>query len=199
LFLSGVLSSGIYSGFSFINEYNIISLSPFSASYDRTLIPGYGIADALGVIDDDTLIIGRNISFNSAAIVELDISNPTPTDSIIFTLPDYEAPFGDIFVTTTDRLIFTTVSGSTYYLLQYSGYSTVPTLELRINLSSSGLTQPVGLFESGGNIFIMDASTIVYQININSPYNITSTGFTFPINPRGASNVPSCLTVHFIV
>ena len=64
---------------------------------------------------------------------------------------------------------------------------------------SPTILSPWGIFEDGGEIYIMDGGLTtnnVYRIDKNDPYTLTQVGSTGYL-PYGASQQPSCLTVNF--
>jgi outer membrane protein assembly factor BamB len=175
-----------------IKEWNI-TLNPFSATLNRSLTPPFNLSPGLGAINDTTLIVG-DLS-TPQKLYELNITTNTPVATLKVTLPASHEVAGDVLLTTTNKLLVLTSVGVVRHLLQYN--YTNGSLELDIIL---GITfAPYGLFQDNGNIYVTDAAGgNIYRVDTVSPYNTTfiqsAESFIF-----GASQVPSCLTVNFIV
>ena len=177
-----------------IREWDI-TLNPFTATLNRTIIIPHTIGAGLGAIDNTTLITtNTNVSPNT--IVTLDITNNTATSTYKFDLavggvPRYIA--GDLLLTTTNKVITTNTTLGVTYATQFD-YVT-GTVEVDVNIGGT-IANPFGLYIENNNIYIMNYDGGVYQINKTSPYNITLTGNT-GLQVFGASQVPSALTANF--
>jgi len=152
----------------------------------------------LQAIDNTTLLtlqVGAPIYNNPAgpftySLARLDITNNTITADQMTILFSIYAPAGinDFLLTSTNKIIVVgrrTISSQLQqiYLSQYSYPD--GTLELDINLSAvippydRGIgTARCRLFESNGNLFLSvlalnSASSTIYNVNLNSPYDLT--------------------------
>jgi hypothetical protein len=107
----------------------------------------------------------REITFNSAWTV-------IPR----FTLPFGRIVSGGIIKTTNNKLIVMTsnATNTQRWLSQYSYiYYNYGALEVEIDITSY-LNNPKGIFVLNGGLYICDKSGMVYNVSLNSPYNITS-------------------------
>lgn len=177
-----------------IREWDI-TLNPFTATLNRTIIIPHTIGAGLGAINDTTLI-ATNTSVTPNTIVTLDITNNSAISTYKFDLavggvPRYIA--GDLLLTTTNKVITTNTALGVTYATQFD-YAT-GTVEVDTNIGST-IPNPYGLYIENNNIYIMNFDGGVYQINKTSPYNITLTGNT-GVPVFGASQVPSALTANF--
>ena len=150
----------------------------------------------LQAIDNTTLLtlqVGASISNNPAggfiySLARLDITNNTITANQMTALFSIYAPAGiqDFLLTLTNKIIvvgkrLNSSQLQEIYLSQYSYPDGA--LELDINLSDvippySGGIARCKLFESNGNLFLSvlalnNASSTIYNVNLNSPYNLT--------------------------
>jgi len=180
---------------SILREWDISGISPnltFTWNRDITLS---GLGGGLTAINNTKLISSLTAATNVAeSIVEIDITTSTPQITTRFTLPAGNKIFGDFIYTNNAKLIL-----SSYYIttslipniLQYN-YNT-SALELTIN---TGSLTAAGMFEFNDNIYIIDESTGVYQINKTSPYATTLIDSSTKAND--ASSKTCCNTGFFI-
>jgi hypothetical protein len=174
-----------------ILEWNI-TLNPFSAISNRSITPPFNLSPGLASVDDFTLIVGDLETPQN--LYELNILTNTPVATLKITLPTSHIVAGDILLTTTGKLLVTTVSDTNFHLLQYD--YTTGSLELNIVLGV--FYAPFGLFENNDNVYVTDIAGNVYTVDTISPYNTTyiqSAGSYI----YGASQVPSCLTTDFTI
>jgi hypothetical protein len=108
-----------------------------------------------------------------------------------------------MLLTSNNKIITIGGTGNSVYLTQYS-YPT-GTQEVRIDISSVGFTQGVTqswLFESNGNLYFGKnnpfPTSIIYQINLNSPYNITPIYDNSGAYSRSYNSSINCNTVALI-
>lgn len=174
-------------------EWNI-TLSPFTATYNRNLTFPIPIGNGLGVINDTTLIVSSYGAPES--IYEMDITTNTPVSTYKFDLPPTQSVSGDILLTTTNKLLVTTEDGPNKYLLQYD-YLT-GNLELSITLNPTVTGGPYGIFEDSGNIYVADGNGNVYSVDTTLPYNISLINNTGHV-VYGGSQIPSCLDSELII
>ena len=183
-----------------IVEYDI-TLSPFtiipgkSISFPAGFIPSLGLA----AVSNDT-VISVNERTNPGIVSEINTLNGVVTPK--FNLISGRKVSGDFMLTSTGKFIVTSqvTFGSTfpqtfYFISQYD-YATGK-LEVDIDISST-INKAWGIFEDGGEIFIMSNDGGVYTIGKDFPYAITfvsNTGNTL----RGASQPIACLTDELII
>ena len=182
-----------------ITEYNI-TLTPFNGTYNRDILINDCLLGAgLTAIDDTTLITTTGdttvIPFQER-VIEVDISGVFPIITDKFLLPSDRSVSGDIIYTTTNKLIVTTESLSTInsYISQYD--YTTGILEIDIDIST--VSKPFGLFTDSGKITITNSNGKIYTIDETTPYNLNFLQ-TAPVTFGGASQVPSCETINFII
>jgi len=174
-----------------VREWDI-TLSPFSATFNRDITFPFTVGNGLGVIDNQTLITTNESSPQS--VYEMDITTTTAVDTFKFNLPPTHLVAGDIMLTTTNKLLVTTAESPNIYLLQYDYLTGV--LELTITLNPTVGGGPWGIFEEFGNIYITDSLGRIYNVDTSSPYNITLINSTGNLI-YGASQSPVCLTTDF--
>ena len=176
-----------------ILEWNI-TLNPFSATLNRSLTPPFNLSPGLGAINNTSLIVGDNST--PQKLYELNITTNTPVATLKITLPVSHEVAGDVLLTTTNKLLVTTINNSLfdYHLLQYNYATGVLELDVTINT----VYAPYGLFQNNGNIYVVDSGGNVYTVNTVSPYNTTYIQ-NLVGNVNGASQVPSCLTNELII
>jgi len=173
-----------------------ITLSPFIATFNRTISLPHNIGPGLGAIDNTTLIaVNRDTTPNS--VVTLDITTTSAISTYKFDMIAGRLVSGDILLTTTNKVIVTNNNTVEQYVTQYSypGGS----VEVDVQISPT-MNFPWGIFQSNSEIYLMDSSSSnnVYHIDKNSPYTLTLTGDT-GYAVYGASQVPSCFTTNFII
>lgn len=164
-----------------------ITLNPFTATYNRTIAypMGYLPGPTTALNNDVLIAIDRANYPTSVDVVELDITNPTASLTYKFTIADIN-PVSNLLYTIDGKLIFVyedLISGDSF-LTQYD-YST-NTLELNINL---GIVVVTSVFECNCSIYYTDDANNVYNVNVNSPYDITPVGQT--LIPVLASTQPN--------
>jgi len=187
------------SGSTAFAEWNI-SLSPFTATYNR-IIPypvGYSESPGLAVINDTTLL-AVNKATTPHSVVEIDVSGPTAIMTTKFFLSPNRKVTGDFFKTTNNKFIVTlyNITGlAQAYVAQYDYLFGTLDVEIQISVISA-----FGIFENNGNIYLGQANQSgiygnIYTIDINPPYTTLLTN-TSGIYIAGASQIPDCLTTYF--
>jgi hypothetical protein len=175
-------------------------------------------------IDDYTLLAvatnsssGGQSGFINANLIRIDITNNTVTPSQVTSLFSLGAGFsqtslgfGSMLLTSTNKILFVgtrlsnNTSISTIYQYSYPNGTLEGMIDLTPIVVGSGYGQYVKLFETGGNIFFsLNAQptltpTNIYQINLNSPYTITSVSSITGLN-QGFNSSINCNTVNFNV
>jgi hypothetical protein len=113
-----------------------------------------------------------------------------------FTLPAGRIVSGGLMRTTTGKLIVITsnADNTQRWLSQYI-YSG-GTLQVEVDITNH-LTNPRGMFVLDGGLYLCEKSGLVYNISLNSPYNIT---FYYNVNREinGIGQQPSAWNVSLI-
>jgi len=118
-----------------------------------------------------SLIMASSAITTGCEIREVFLNNPW-TVIPKFTLPAGRIVSGGLMKTTNNKLIVIT-SNSTNTQRWLSQYSyPIGTLEVEIDITSN-LTNPRGMFVLNGGLYLCEKSGMVYNISLNSPYNIT--------------------------
>jgi hypothetical protein len=176
-----------------IKEWDI-TLSPFSAVYNRTIALPVGFTTSTGVFAKDvTTLIAVDDSVSPQDIVEIDVTNLIATSITIFSLPADRTTVSNILYTTTGKLLIVTQDDMTsdYYLSEYD-YAT-GILDLEIDITISAINNPVSLFECDCNIYIVNNIGEVYLLDKISPYPLVLTT-TLDIDINTSTQVGSCIT-----
>jgi hypothetical protein len=151
----------------------------------------------------NTKLLSSNGSTIPAQIIELDITTNNAVPTILFTLSSDRVVSGDLLLTTTGKVLVTSVSyNPTFktFLSQYD-YST-GTLEVDVEITNF-TPYPYGIFQSSGLLYITNVDGNVYNIPLNAPHTpvyvqtIQTGGGGYSV--FGASQVPNCLTVNLNV
>jgi hypothetical protein len=179
-----------------ITEYNI-TLSPWSATLSRTItLPTiFRLGAGLGAISD-TQLITTNENTSPHQIVRLNISSTIISSTVVGTLKPNRRVSGDLLLTTTNKILVTNLDVNTNdtFISQYSYPS--GTFEGEVNITSH-IPSPYGLFINNSMIYICDFSGDIFNIGINSPYNLTLVNNS-GLKIGGASQVPSCCDINLI-
>jgi hypothetical protein len=184
-----------------IKEYDI-TLSPWSLTFNRDITQPYPLGSGMGAVSN-TKLLSSNGSTIPAQIIELDITTNNAVPTILFTLSSDRVISGDLLLTTTGKVLVTSVSyNPTFktFLSQYD-YST-GTLEVDVEITNF-TPYPYGIFQSSGLLYITNVDGNVYNIPLNAPHTpvyvqtIQTGGGGYSV--FGASQVPNCLTVNLNV
>jgi hypothetical protein len=194
--------------------------NPDILNLDRTISMSTGYASFyyLQAINNTTLLtlLTNNTSDSNGNLIStlarVNITSNTVTSAQItplFNILSTSLGNGTMLLTSTNKLLFIGtrfISNNTqiqWFLRQYSYPDGA--IEAEITLPyvapiSAGYNQLIGLFESGGNIFLSKSpvsgnTTDIYQININSPYPITPVWNNISFNSFGYNSSINCNTV----
>jgi hypothetical protein len=182
-----------------IAEYNI-TLSPWSITFNKYINYPSGVTQfgaGLGAINDTTLITTNNIS---GEIIEIDITGSTAIVTNVFaTLPSNYFVTGDIILTTTGKIICTINNNGATILkvVQYDALTGVQEVDVDVTSYFTGGDSPVGIFQSGGKLYLSGYTYKLYEMDLNSPYTLTLVN-TVDFATSGASQSPQCATVNLI-
>jgi hypothetical protein len=177
-----------------IKEWNI-TLSPFTAVFNRTITLPHTIGTGLGAINNTTLIT-TDISTSIHKIVTLDITTSTAVSTFKFNLITGRSIAGDLLLTTDNKVLATCNGGGASYLTQYD-YLT-GNVEVDVIITPT-INAPWGIFEDNNEIYIMNgnSSGTVFHIDNTSPYTITAVGNTGK-SVGGSSQLPECLNTSLV-
>ena len=132
-------------------------------------------------VNDTTLLTTITPVPNTCNLVSMDITDTNVTANDLTTLFTFTDTIVDsMLLTSNNKIITIGRTGDDLYLTQYSYPTGIQ--EVRVNITSIGITQNQNqfyLFESNGNLYFSKQypfpTSIIYQINLNSPYTITQT------------------------
>lgn len=168
---------------SVISEFNI-TLSPWTATFNRTITLSFSLGAGLSAISDIKLLTTNT----TGSVYEIDISGGSPIETLLFNLPTSRVVAGDLLKTTDNKIIITTFTTSTSqkFVSQYD-YSGNLEFEKEITLPN-----PFGIFIDSGEIYLNN-DTDIYLLNKTTPYNLTlSKTLPSSVFVDGASQLPSC-------
>jgi hypothetical protein len=167
-----------------------ITLSPFSAVFNRNItLPG-GFTTASGILSlSDTLLIAVDSSASPEEVVELNITTTTASATTIFTLQANRVALGNFLYTTSGKLLILNQDSITsdYYLTQYD-YTTFA-IDLDINLGS---IVPKSIFECSCVIYVIDDLADVYSVQSAPEYELTLIN-NFGIIPNSSAQASTCV------
>ena len=151
----------LWSVLSTFEEWDI-TLSPFTATYNRSIAfpVGFSISSGIVAIDDETLFcVDDSITPQEACF--MDVSGSTAVKTLAFTLPaDREAKTNPL-ITTSGKVIIVnldSVSGD-YYITQFYDFGGVVEIDMNI-----GTFAPTTIYECGCEIYISDSSSQTYLV-----------------------------------
>jgi hypothetical protein len=200
--------------------------NPTTLAFNRniSLNTGYVSIYYASAINDTTLLAvgtmvsqGGTLGFVDATLIRIDITNNTVTPTQVTPLFAMGATtgqtslgFGSMLLTSTNKILFVAtrlnnnISTTVIYQYSYPDGALERIIDLSTVVVGSGYGQYVKLFESNGNIYFaynaqptLVPSTI-YQINPNSPFNITQVA-TIPGLNQGFNSSTNCNTVNFSI
>jgi hypothetical protein len=149
-----------------ITEYNLV-ISPFSATYSRTINLTGITAGPITAIDNNTLIARDGLTDD---IYELDITTSTAVETYLFSITGSLSGggSGDIYISSSNKLFVVGPGGPSLQQYSYPG----GTLEIDQTYSFSAGT-PYAVVQNGGNLYILTSQSDVYQIQLTTPYTLT--------------------------
>jgi hypothetical protein len=143
-----------------ITEYNLV-ISPFSATYSRTIDLTGITAGSITAIDNNTLVA---IDAFTTDIYELDITSSPAIETYLFSLSGSGG--GYLNISSANRLFV--VGASQLQQYTYPGGS----LEIDQPYTFSAGT-PYAVVQNGGNLYILTSQSDVYQLQLTTPYTLT--------------------------
>lgn len=170
-----------------IKEWNITT-NPFTAVYNRDIIVNFEIGDAIGALSN-TKLVTTNTSVTPNRFVEIDITSNTPIVTNKSLLNPNRALVGSINITSqleqvfTLQLDLTNLPFVTYYLV----VNDPTTYNQLFEIELTGVAgTPSGVFVNGNNLYIVDSSSAISELQTTSPYSFTPSSFVV-----GAGNIHS--------
>ncbi len=194
-----------------ILEYDI-TLSPFTISYNRQITAPFILGEGLAVREsggNNILIVNSGNTNNlQGGVYELDITTTTATSTLKFPFITNGVCFGDMLLSTNNKLIaMVRISGATqlYRIIQYD-YDT-GTEELIVTPSNNTFLTRNSFFVYSSGLYVFKAGSSptsrsrTEEINVTSPYSLVGNSYEFWLGTaiNGTSQVPSASTVNFIV
>ncbi len=179
-----------------ITEYDI-TLSPFSATFNREITTPFFIGSGLAVGDNNNLLYGtRYISSTQTKVVSLDITpNQSVTYTDLFSLVSGHGVAGDIIkLSDNGGYILSTGGSSGQYILQYNIYGD---LIFEKSLDGTDASDVYGLYSYNGGVFLLTYSGELFEMDTESPYTVTSASTYSGMYFEGASQLFECATGTF--
>ena len=149
-------------------DFTGCTITGFYAVFNRIITFSYNIGVSMGTSIDDVTLIGA-VAGN---IVQIDISGVSPIDTIRFAMPIGRSANDMIYTNSApNKLIclYTDTFG-VKYITQHD--YTTGTIEFDIILTNTG-NAPVGIFTNSGNLYLVDVTGDVYNLQLYPPYNVT--------------------------
>lgn len=176
-----------------------ITITPFSATYNRDITINLDSIKQLYSIDNDNLLVcATNTGTSTTHIYDALITGTTAQTTTLLEVVGSlsgNTTIKDIKLSTENKILLLGKTGSTEFLQQYD-YVSSGSLELEINLSA--ITNASSIVETNDQLFILNNSNEIYQINLTPPYLITFYDTsTTPIGFGRASQKYGCITNKF--
>jgi hypothetical protein len=151
-----------------ITEYNLV-ISPFSATYSRTIDLTGITASSIAAIDNNTLVAVDGFTDD---IYELDITTSPAIETYLFSMTGSVSGSvnNNIYLSTLNKLF---VVGSSTSTVQQYIYPT-GTLEVDQSYTLSAGT-PYAIIQNSSDLYLLTSISDVYQIQLTSPYTLTYT------------------------
>lgn len=178
-------------------EYNI-TLNTWTAAFSQyVLFPqNFTSSSGLHAINNFTLLTVDEGIPGFSKVSELNITTGVVTPK--FDLQSGRKVSGDFLLTVNNKFIVINYDVNfNQYISQYDYL----TGTLEFDLAIPSLVGPLGIFESGGFIYITTFTNGLFKMSPTAPYTIISVGYPIGANPadriRGASQIASCLTASY--
>jgi hypothetical protein len=151
-----------------ITEYKLV-ISPFSATYSRTIDLTGITASSIAAIDNNTLVAVDGFTDD---IYELDITTSPAIETYLFSMTGSVSGSvnNNIYLSTLNKLF---VVGSSTSTVQQYIYPT-GTLEVDQSYTLSAGT-PYAIIQNSSDLYLLTSISDVYQIQLTSPYTLTYT------------------------
>lgn len=177
----------LWSVLSTFEEWDI-TLSPFTATYNRSIAFPVGFSTSSGItaINDETLLCVDN-STTPQEVSIIDVSGSTGVKTLAFTLPANREAKGNPLISTNSKIVIgnlDTVTGD-YYLTQYLDFSGIFEFEIIIPF------EPKLIFVCDCSIFVANDAGEVYTID--ETYSLVPSEGV-PSGLLGGTQLGSCIT-----
>lgn len=177
-----------------------ITIDPFTNTYSREVAINLDFNKEVFAINNDKLVVvAANTGTSTTYVYDVDITGSTGNTTNLFEVLGSLSGSNfvrDIKVSTQDKVLLIGDSGIGNTYLQQYDYVSGGTLEVEISLS--GISNVASIVESNDQLFILNNSNEVYQINLTSPYLITFVKTsTTPIGFGRSSQKYGCITQKF--
>jgi len=171
-----------------ITEYNLV-ISPFNATYSRTINLTGITANSITAIDNNTLIARDGVTDD---IYELDITTSTAVETYLFSITGSLSGQANMNIVISSSNKLFVVGPGVLSLQQYSYPG--GTLEIDQTYSFSAGT-PYSVVQNTGNLYLLTSISDVYQIQLTTPYTLTYIqNDTMPFGPSSQSY--GCITTN---
>ena len=171
----------------FFEEWDI-TLSPFTATYNRSIGFPLGFTTSSGIvaIDDQTLLCVDD-SVTPQEVCSMDVTAGIGVKSILFTLPANREAKGNPLISTNGKIVIGNYDTVTldYYLTQYANISGTFDFEIVIPF------EPVSIFVCDCNIFVVNSLGEIYLIDDSYALVPSSQILTSVL---GGTQLGSCIT-----
>jgi hypothetical protein len=171
----------------FFEEWDI-TISPFTATYNRSIGFPLGFTTSSGIvaIDDQTLLCIDD-SVTPQEVCSMDVTAGIGVKSILFTLPANREAKGNPLISTNGKIVIGNYDIVTldYYLTQYANISGTFDFEIVIPF------EPVSIFVCDCNIFVVNSLGEIYLIDDSYSLVPSSQILTSVL---GGTQLGSCIT-----
>jgi len=178
-----------------------ITITPFSASYNRDVNISFGNNSGIFAIDNDKLVLVASTGASNTYVYDVVITGSTGNTINLFELVGVlsgNTSARDIKISTENKVLVIGLNGGGNTYLQQYDYSSGTTLDVEISLS--GITNVASLVEVNNQFYILNNSNEIYQIGLTPPYLITYVDTsTTPIGFGRTSQKYGCITQKFEV
>jgi hypothetical protein len=171
-----------------------ITLSPFTATFNRTILLGDVTSiGSMCALNDTTLVLYGDYVPSVYNVIEADITTGTSVNTSVIALPvDYSPKVNPLYTTTGKILIIAEdTTTSLYHILQYDYATAVQ--EFNISLEVGMVV--TSLYQCGCNIYVTNTSGVVYVLVKAAPYPLLETINIIEVDDiTGATQVGTCVT-----
>lgn len=166
-----------------------ITLSPFTATYNRSISLPLGFSTGAGIaaIDDQTLLCVDD-STTPQEVSIMDVSGSTGVKTLAFALPADREAKGNPLISTNGKIVIGNLDSVTgdYYLTQYLDLGGIFEFEVVIPF------EPKLIFVCDCSIFVTNNAGEVYTID--DSYALVNASTIVPSGVLGGTQLGSCIT-----
>jgi hypothetical protein len=183
-----------------VTELNI-TITPFTASYNRDVNISFGNNSGIFAINNNKLVLVASTGASNTYVYDVVITGSTGIATNLFEIVGVlsgNTSVRDIKISTENKVLVIGLDGSGDTYLQQYDYSSGATLDVEISLT--GITNVGSLVEVSNQFYILNNSNEIYQIGLTPPYLITYVNTsTTPIGFGRTSQKYGCITQKFEV